>query len=73
MDTKKVTFIIIFGDALYGKAGVFPRCPVNLELVRVYYAKNIKINKCVKLVVAQNETELDNLEKLFLREKMELL
>ncbi len=41
----------------------------NQQLTEYCQSKNLKINKCGKLVVAQNETELDNLEELFLRGK----
>jgi L-2-hydroxyglutarate oxidase LhgO len=41
----------------------------NKQLTEYCQSKNLKINKCGKLVVAQNETELDGLEELFLRGK----
>ncbi len=41
----------------------------NKQLTEYCQSKNLKINKCGKLVVAQNETELDSLEELFLRGK----
>ncbi|MBL78538.1 MAG: L-2-hydroxyglutarate oxidase [Nitrosomonadaceae bacterium] len=41
----------------------------NKQLNEYCQSKNLKINKCGKLVVAQNEAELDNLEELFRRGK----
>ena len=41
----------------------------NQQLTEYCQSKNLKINKCGKLVVAQNESELSSLEELFLRGK----
>jgi (S)-2-hydroxyglutarate dehydrogenase len=41
----------------------------NQQLTEYCQSKNLKINKCGKLVVAQNETELESLEELFRRGK----
>jgi (S)-2-hydroxyglutarate dehydrogenase len=41
----------------------------NKQLTEYCQSKNLKINKCGKLIVAQNETELESLEELFLRGK----
>ena len=39
----------------------------NRNLTQYCESKNLKINKCGKLVVAKNETELPRLEKLYSR------
>jgi (S)-2-hydroxyglutarate dehydrogenase len=41
----------------------------NQQLTEYCHSKNLKINKCGKLVVAQNESELASLKELFLRGK----
>jgi (S)-2-hydroxyglutarate dehydrogenase len=41
----------------------------NQQLTEYCQSNNLKLNKCGKLVVAQNEAELESLEELFLRGK----
>jgi (S)-2-hydroxyglutarate dehydrogenase len=41
----------------------------NQQLTQYCHAKNLKINKCGKLVVAKNEIELEGLQELLIRSK----